>query len=111
MSVKELIINEVDRLPENVLVEVYDFIQFLEVKKERNLLAMASQELSVPSFQKIWDNEEDAADEGARSRRRRPNLSLLRRNVRAKPKEDRAASRRGVRPVSYTHLRAHETRH
>ena len=61
MSVKELIKNEVDRLPENVLVEVYDFIQFLEVKKERNLLAMASQELSVPSFQKIWDNEEDAA--------------------------------------------------
>jgi hypothetical protein len=61
MSVKELIKNEVDRLPENVLVEVYDFMQFLEVKKERNLLARASQELSAPSFQKIWDNEEDAA--------------------------------------------------
>jgi hypothetical protein len=60
MSVKELIINEIDRLPENVLVEVYDFIQFLEVKKRRNLLAKASQELSAPSFQKIWDNEEDA---------------------------------------------------
>lgn len=61
MSVKELIKNEVDRLPENVLVEVYDFMQFLEVRKERNLLAKASQELSAPSFQKIWDNEEDAA--------------------------------------------------
>ena len=60
MSVKELIKNEVDRLPENLLVEVYDFMQFLEVKKERNLLAKASQELSAPSFQKIWDNEEDA---------------------------------------------------
>lgn len=60
MSVKELIINEIDRLPENVLVEVYDFIQFLEVKKRRNLLAKASQELPAPSFQKIWDNEEDA---------------------------------------------------
>jgi hypothetical protein len=60
MSVRELIKNEVDRLPENILAEVYDFMQFLEVKKERNLLAKASQELSVPSFQKIWDNEEDA---------------------------------------------------
>lgn len=60
MSVKELIKNEVDRLPENLLVEVYDFMQFLEVKKERNLLAKAFQELSAPSFQKIWDNEEDA---------------------------------------------------
>ena len=60
MSVKELIKNEIDRLPENLLVEVYDFIQFLGVRKERNLLAKASQELSAPSFQKIWDNEEDA---------------------------------------------------
>ncbi len=60
MSVRELIKNEVDRLPENLLIEVYDFMQFLEVKKERNLLAKASQELSAPSFQKIWDNEEDA---------------------------------------------------
>ena len=60
MSVKELIKNEVDRLPENLLAEVYDFMQFLEVKKERNLLAKASQEMSAPSFQKVWDNEEDA---------------------------------------------------
>ena len=60
MSVKELIKNEVDRLPENLLAEVYDFMQFLEVKKERNFLAKASQEMSAPSFQKVLDNEEDA---------------------------------------------------
>lgn len=60
MSVKELIKKEVDRLPENVLVEIYDFMQFLEIKKEKNLLAQASQALSAPSFQKIWDNEDDA---------------------------------------------------
>jgi hypothetical protein len=35
-------------------------MQFLEVKKERNFLAKASQEMSAPSFQKVWDNEEDA---------------------------------------------------
>mgnify|MGYP001575266761 FL=1 len=60
MSVKETIKNEIDKLPENLLAEVLDFIQFLEDKKEKSLLAKASQELSAASFQKIWDNEEDA---------------------------------------------------
>jgi hypothetical protein len=58
---KELIKREIDKLPEDVLGEVLDFIQFLETKKERNLLARSSQELSTGSFQRIWDNEEDAA--------------------------------------------------
>ena len=40
-------------------MEVYDFIQFLESKKDRSLLAKASQELSTASFKKIWNNEED----------------------------------------------------
>ena len=60
MSVKEIIINEIDKLPENLLAEILDFIQFLENKKEKSLFAKASQELSAASFQKIWDNEEDA---------------------------------------------------
>lgn len=60
MSVKEIIKNEIDKLPENLLAEVLDFIQFLERKKERTLLAKASQKLSTTSFQKIWDNDEDA---------------------------------------------------
>jgi len=60
MSVKEIIKNEIDKLPENLLSEVLDFIQFLESKKERALLAKASQKLSTASFHKIWDNDEDA---------------------------------------------------
>ena len=61
MSVKEIIKKEIDKLPENLLAEVFDFIQFLESKKrEGTLFAKASQELSTASFQKIWDNEEDA---------------------------------------------------
>lgn len=61
MSVKEIIKKEIDKLPENLLTEVFDFIQFLESKKrEGTLIAKASQELSTASFQKIWDNEEDA---------------------------------------------------
>lgn len=61
MSVKEMIKNEIEKLPENVLHEVFDFIQFLENKRESTLLVKASQDLSRASFEKIWDNVEDAA--------------------------------------------------
>ena len=56
MSVKEMIKKEIDKLPENLLPEVFDFIQFLESKRERIMTAKASQDLSTASFQKIWDN-------------------------------------------------------
>ncbi len=46
MSVKELIKHEIEKLPENLLQEVLDFIQFLEIKKEKMLLVKASQEMS-----------------------------------------------------------------
>ena len=57
---KELIKKEIDKLPEDILAEVIDFIRFLESKRERDLLARSSQELSIASFQRIWDNEEDS---------------------------------------------------
>jgi len=60
MSVKDLIKNEIEKLPENLLEEVFDFIRFLEIKREKILLARASQKLSMTSFEKVWDNEEDA---------------------------------------------------
>lgn len=60
MSVKEMIKKEIDKLPENLLAEVFDFIQFLESKKEKTSLVRASQEMSKISFEKIWDNKEDA---------------------------------------------------
>ena len=55
-----MIKTEIETLPENLLTEVLDFIQFLEMKREKNLLAKASQKLSTASFEKIWDNKEDA---------------------------------------------------
>jgi hypothetical protein len=58
---KELIKKEIDKLPEDVLAEVFDFIQFLESKRARDLFVRSSQELSATSFQRIWDNDEDAA--------------------------------------------------
>ena len=60
MSVKEMIKKEIDKLPENLLPEVFDFIQFLESKRERIMSAKVSQDLSTASFQKIWDNEDDS---------------------------------------------------
>ena len=60
MSVKDLIKNEIEKLPENLLEEVFDFIRFLEIRREKLLLTSASQKLSMTSFEKVWDNEEDA---------------------------------------------------
>lgn len=54
-----MIKKEIDKLPEDLLPEVIDFIQFLENKRERIMIAKTSQDLSTASFQKIWDNEED----------------------------------------------------
>jgi hypothetical protein len=60
MSVKEMIKKEIDKLPEDLLVEVFDFIQFLESKRKKTSLAKVSQGMSMTSFEKIWDNKEDA---------------------------------------------------
>jgi len=43
---------------------IFDFIQFLEAKREKTLLVKAAQELSKASFERIWDNEEDAVYDG-----------------------------------------------
>ena len=59
MSGKDLIINEIDRLPEELLPEILDFIKFLEVKEEHTI--HSSQVLSERIFEKIWNNAEDAA--------------------------------------------------
>ncbi|MBI5605043.1 MAG: toxin-antitoxin system, antitoxin component, Xre family protein [Deltaproteobacteria bacterium] len=60
MSNKQLIIREIDKLPEDALGEVLDFIQFVEIKREKERLARSSQTLSADSFRRIWDNKEDA---------------------------------------------------
>ncbi|MGR3178834.1 MAG: toxin-antitoxin system, antitoxin component, Xre family protein [Candidatus Anammoxibacter sp.] len=61
MTVKEMVKNELDKLPENMLVEVYDFVRFLETKKENALHTQCFQKMSEISFEKIWNNEEDSA--------------------------------------------------
>jgi Protein of unknown function (DUF2281) len=60
MKVKDMIKSEIDKLPDSILNEVYDFICFLETKKEQTALTKSAQEMSQASFEKIWLNEEDA---------------------------------------------------
>ncbi|MGC8926284.1 MAG: toxin-antitoxin system, antitoxin component, Xre family protein [Calditerrivibrio sp.] len=60
MAVKDIIQKEIEKLPDNLLLEVFDFIQFLEIKEQRTDIVKASQKLSDASFQKVWDNEEDS---------------------------------------------------
>jgi hypothetical protein len=60
MSVRELIKSERERLPENLLQEILDFIQFLEAGREKSLLVKTSQEMSGTSFERVWDIKEDA---------------------------------------------------
>ena len=60
MTVKDLIKSELEKLPENLLEEVLDFIQFLETRREKALLVKDSEEISKAAFKKVWDNEADA---------------------------------------------------
>jgi hypothetical protein len=53
MLVKEMIKKEVDKLPDDLVSEVYNFIMFLENQSEKTILAKAAQAASEPSFQTI----------------------------------------------------------
>ncbi|MDP2166817.1 MAG: hypothetical protein Q8J64_00620 [Thermodesulfovibrionales bacterium] len=56
MSIKEKIKEEIEGLPEGILEEVYDFIQFLEVKKAGQWSTFA---LESGAFD-FWNEPEEA---------------------------------------------------
>jgi hypothetical protein len=60
MNAKELLLKEVENLPEFILEEVWDFLQFLKLKYDIDKLE--SSLLSESSLQKDWlKSEEDEA--------------------------------------------------
>ena len=60
MTIKELIVNEIQKVPETMLEEVLDFIRFLESKMLEKKASNAL--LSESSLKKDWlKSEEDAA--------------------------------------------------
>ncbi len=60
MEVKELILKEIEKVPEEYLIEVLDFVRFLESKALREKMAAAI--ASETSLKKDWLRpEEDEA--------------------------------------------------
>jgi hypothetical protein len=60
MNAKELLLKEVENLPEFILEEVWDFLQFLKLKYDKDKLE--SSLLSESSLEKDWLKlEEDEA--------------------------------------------------
>jgi hypothetical protein len=57
MTKKELLINEIDKIPENLLDEVIDFVQFLKTKKIKENLEITI--ASESSLRKDWLSEEE----------------------------------------------------
>jgi hypothetical protein len=52
MNAKELLIKEVENIPEFILEEVWDFLQFLKIKYDLNKLEASL--LSESALQKDW---------------------------------------------------------
>ena len=51
---------KIQRLPPEKVAVVDDFVDFLENRGKEDSLIKAAKKLSEQSFQKIWDNPEDA---------------------------------------------------
>lgn len=61
MSKRELLINEIEQVPDPLLEEVIDFFHFLQAKKQREDIAIASQfslgrDWLKPEEDKAWHN-------------------------------------------------------
>lgn len=56
----QLLFNKIQRLPPDKVAVVDDFVDFLKSRSQEDTLVKAAGKLSEQSFQKIWDNPEDA---------------------------------------------------
>jgi hypothetical protein len=54
------LVNKIRMLPPEKIAVVDDFIEFLRHRDDDTLLSAAAAKLSEKSFQKAWDNPEDA---------------------------------------------------
>jgi hypothetical protein len=59
MSKKELLIKEIDQIPEPFLDEVMDFVQFLKAKMKKDVLDITI--ASESSLKKDWLRQEEEA--------------------------------------------------
>jgi hypothetical protein len=60
VDVTETLIEKIRSLPIRRRAEVEDFVDFLSRRDDERLVETAMK-LSEPSFESVWDNDEDAA--------------------------------------------------
>lgn len=60
-TLEQRILEKIRQLPREKVIEVEDFIDFLNQRNADRFLTLAATKLSEPALEKIWDNPEDAA--------------------------------------------------
>jgi hypothetical protein len=56
----QVIMDKLQRLSPEKIAEVEDFVDFLQQRELENQMTQAAAQVAEPSFQKVWDNSEDA---------------------------------------------------
>lgn len=59
-AAEKALIDKIKQLPPQRMAEVEDFVDFLRAREDEQRLAQAAAKASVPSFAKVWDNDDDA---------------------------------------------------
>ncbi|MHB8455800.1 MAG: DUF2281 domain-containing protein [Acidiferrobacterales bacterium] len=54
------LLDKLDQLPPERMMEVEDFVDFLQHKDRDRRLIQAATQTAEPSFRKVWDNPDDA---------------------------------------------------
>jgi hypothetical protein len=57
----QALIEKLKKLPPERVAEVEDFVDFLRTRDEERALARATTRAAVPSFERVWNNDDDAA--------------------------------------------------
>ncbi|HAX75845.1 MAG TPA: toxin-antitoxin system, antitoxin component, Xre family protein [Cyanobacteria bacterium UBA11372] len=59
-TLEQRILEKIRQLPQEKVIEVEDFIDFLNQRNAGRSLTLAATKLAEPALEKIWDNPEDA---------------------------------------------------
>jgi hypothetical protein len=59
-TLEQRILEKIRQLPHEKVIEVEDFIDFLNQRNADRSLALAATKLAESALEKIWDNPEDA---------------------------------------------------
>jgi hypothetical protein len=54
------LLEKIRTLPEDRVIEVEDFVDFIRQREEDRRLSQAVAKLSEPALQRVWDNPDDA---------------------------------------------------